>query len=375
MTERDHPLTEIYNSVNEPLIKIKTNFQPSSIQNKIEKQNANISNIKLLKKPNIPHPWLFPSLNVDLELSNVIRKKETNVLSQKQISLEYIENNYKHYTKIYTDGSRIDEKTACGVYWENIDTISKIRLDDNLNITSAETFAIWAALKLTEIRNTPHNNNILILSDSKATLQNLKKEIDQTERPDIIHRIHLQNSNLLKHNINVTYLWIPAHCGLSGNENADEAAKIGANYWEVEHKIGLSKNEFHSIYKKEVSMKKWQNNWSLSSCTTHSYFPTIYIKNRILRCIKNNGKLARILLNRPYFWPYPNFNEKCIKCDKIKTIKHVLLECIEHKKERDILINILGFKPCTLMELLNIKTLDSHIQSINKFINSLNEEI
>ena len=373
--ETDHPLKEIYDKYNDPLNKMKQNCQPSCIKNKTDRQSGRIEEIKMLNKPHIIYPWLIPSLSVDLGLSKVMRKKETNPVVQKQTTLEYLENHYKNHTKIYTDGSKTNNLTAAGIYWEDIDQFTKIRLDNDLSITSAESFAILACLRLLETKNIPHNNKILILSDSKSTLQNCIKEIERTERPDIMLRIALQSYNFHKQGIEITFLWIPAHCGLEGNENADEAAKLGIENHLINTSIGLSHKEYQGLFKREISFKTWQRYWQNSNCKTSTYFPNVNIGNKLSHILRRNRKLARIILNRPYFWPYPNFNKLCLKCDVINDVHHVIMECKKNKEERKKLYEKLGFSPEYLGQLLGIEILEKHVSPIIHFINSIQEEI
>ena len=60
----------------------------------------------------------------------------------------------------------------------------------------------------------------IILTDSKATLQSLTS--NTPDQP--IHQL-LKDLQLIPHECTVVLQWIPAHCGIPGNEGADRLAK------------------------------------------------------------------------------------------------------------------------------------------------------
>ena len=63
----------------------------------------------------------------------------------------------------------------------------------------------------------------VILTDSKTALQSLTSNtLDQP-----IHQL-LKDLQLLPHECTVVLQWIPAHCGIPGNERADRLAKSGS---------------------------------------------------------------------------------------------------------------------------------------------------
>ena len=63
----------------------------------------------------------------------------------------------------------------------------------------------------------------VILTDSKAALQSLTS--NTPDQP--IHQL-LKDLQLLPHECTVVLQWIPAHCGIRGNERADRLAKSGS---------------------------------------------------------------------------------------------------------------------------------------------------
>ena len=65
---------------------------------------------------------------------------------------------------------------------------------------------------------------ILICSDSVAALISMKTGVTKSHL-DILYEVLLVNSRLVRQGKNYTFLWLPAHSGIQGNEKADKVAK------------------------------------------------------------------------------------------------------------------------------------------------------
>ena len=107
----------------------------------------------------------------------------------------------------------------------------------------------------------------VILSDSQAAIEAIVN-MDETPSSQIknIRTIIKQLSNLKK---KITLQWIPAHCGIHGNEKADSLAKKGTEIIATQSRDTpfqsakrLIKNQSNNLYKiwisKEAENKKWK---------------------------------------------------------------------------------------------------------------------
>ena len=63
----------------------------------------------------------------------------------------------------------------------------------------------------------------VIFSDSLSSIQSIQGS--QSTTPDIIAAIQIELKEIERHNLTVTYEWLPAHVGIVGNETADAGAK------------------------------------------------------------------------------------------------------------------------------------------------------
>ena len=124
---------------------------------------------------------------------------------------------------------------------------------------TAELVAIREALNEMEKKAT-RKDKIVILTDSLAASISLKSHHKQQARQDLTEEITKKKIHMLRHRREITtqICWIPAHCGIEGNENADQEAKEGIDS-ETKLNTGLGKKEIYSIIKRQ-KMEEWQKN-------------------------------------------------------------------------------------------------------------------
>jgi len=101
------------------------------------------------------------------------------------------------------------------------ETAFQWKLSNNCSIYTAEALVILKAIEHTI--NNIDDSNITIFSDSLSTLTSIKNYCTPS---DIA--ITIQNTQFITQQSgkNITYTWIPGHCNILGNEQADKAAKI-----------------------------------------------------------------------------------------------------------------------------------------------------
>lgn len=141
--------------------------------------------------------------------------------------------------KVYTDGScfhngRHDASAGIGVYWgpDSQDNISE-KLPGRQTNNRAEIYAAIRAIQQAIQKNI---KNLIIHTDSMFLINCITKWIHYWKRSgwlksdgnNVINKEELQELDALLKNINVKWVHVDAHCGIPGNEAADQLAVQGA---------------------------------------------------------------------------------------------------------------------------------------------------
>ena len=104
---------------------------------------------------------------------------------------------------LYPSGKRETHHAATGTHCSNY---------------RAETLALMKAVSMIEDSNEAFNS-VVFLTDAMSVFEALTNN----KVPQLANALQRISTNL-----NVTLQWIPAHCRVAGNEDADQLAKQGA---------------------------------------------------------------------------------------------------------------------------------------------------
>ena len=143
----------------------------------------------------------------------------------------------------------------------------------------------------------------------------------------------MQSNNILENICHLTennviqLQWIPAHCGLTGNEEADRLAKEGSGKPQSQFKLSyreakaLVKNRFHSLWKERTNSKYHADN---ISGLTRKQQTTIF-RLRTGHC-RLNAHMHKINLST---------SPACPCGTGIQNPQHILMECPTHLQARN----------------------------------------
>ena len=163
---------------------------------------------------NIATDYLSTQIEWDKELKAVIPSRENWEINNRNI--EGIE--------VYTDGSRKENGTGCGVFCEKLDINYSARLYDACSIFQAEVFAVYEAARLISMRPI-FTSDITIYIDSQATIKAL---CNRNIRSKVVSRCR-RELQVLNEQHSLKLCWVPGHNNIQGNEYADELARAGAD--------------------------------------------------------------------------------------------------------------------------------------------------
>lgn len=273
-----------------------------------------------------------------------------------------MEEKWPNSYKIYTDGSKIENSTACAFYDPQQHTKKQFKLLQQFSIYSAELVAILEAIKYVINLNL---NNVVIVTDSKSSVDklsniNINSKINYLIR-DIIKELQVACNN----NCKITIIWIKAHCGIIGNETVDNLAKSANNLASISNYKYISTDI--AKYYKNKTLNLWQEEYKN---TQKGLYYKNFKKNpngkswfsKITYTGKNFIKtLCRMRFNHGYF-PYHMHkinlteNPNCI-CGEPGSLEHIILDCNVNQQYKILLLNKLGSlnnieKPFNLVTLL-----------------------
>jgi ribonuclease HI len=152
---------------------------------------------------------------------------------------------------------------------------SKYRLHSYCSNNQAEQIAILKALDLIQEMETPTDKEIVIYTDSKVTLDSLKKH---NMHGFIIEKIRNKIRKLTEKNWAIHFKWVKVHIRIEGNETADklakETAKEDENLHEVYSRVPITAVA-SDITKK--GLEQWQQQWdtTVKGAECRSFFPRL----------------------------------------------------------------------------------------------------
>ena len=331
----------------------------------VNKETIGISQEMIAKVPKGIDTNKWADIKVDLDLKCRISKKSQSPTFIKKETLDHMQSRYESHEKWYTDGSVKNGITGVGVYSADCGIKDSTRITDNCAIMTAELIAIRDTLS--HINRMKTEREIVILSDSLSGLQALIGSDKTSKRYDILVEINTIYTELYKKGKNITLAWIPSHCGIDGNEEADTLAANATNKTAVDKDVKLGTREMKTLIKDRIRTRMWQKHWKESkSQAKNNLGPEL--RKKVPYNTTDLLRLTLLRVNRAKF-----LYDKCTECDVKQTIEHVLLHCPEHAvqrgrlKEKYAKYNLeITVKSITSLDL------DNNIKLANKkFVNSI----
>ena len=268
-----------------------------------------------------PPPWTQNlSVKIITEIENIKPKSSQTPNERNEIATHYLKTIFPEnsWTWVFTDGSALNatEKGGAGIYIQYPDGNEERLSFPTGQFSSnyrAEAMALQHALSYIE-RNAQTTTSIVFLTDSLSVLQSISRNCDKTLN-------NLQSalrSCSNKHQI--VLQWIPSHCGLIGNEIADDLAKEGTKYEQTDLKTNFSES-------KTLIKAKFKEKWAKEH-PSHNKKDPYYQLNRkeqviICRLRSNHNRLKSHMFNKFKVGD----SAKCPCGRENQTTTHILQTC------------------------------------------------
>lgn len=265
----------------------------------------------------------------------------------KNMCLEYIEEKYHCFYKLFTDGSKDGEKGGAAFLDSTLGTHIKLKIDVNISIMHIELIAIAEALSYI---NSVDCDKFVIFSDSKSALQHISRCIFLVRGVPIVYSILESILNLHRRHKTVCLQWIPSHIQLDDNEEVDLLAKQAS----VDG-IPLFVTPLHSDYVRLLKIHctdLWQEYFDRRSAEKGIWYRTIQPQINtfpwIDQIVLNRKVLVTALRLRSGHVPTNKFaflmkkvtSPNCEVCGTLEDVYHVLMECVRNANSRTAVFNI-----------------------------------
>lgn len=225
---------------------------------------------------------------------------------------ELLNSKYMQHTKIYTDGSKDATAVGCGIIGPNFKIEGQ--LPKCCSIFSAEAAAL--AIAVYHAGNAP----TVILTDSASSLSALDKG-------NIMHPF-IQAIETYSDGKQVTFLWIPGHCAISGNVEADQAAKKGRTSLPVEYEVPAidaimwTKNKINN----QLQISWNENTVDNLALVKQNIGKWCDQKKKSDQRILTRCRIGHTRLTKCHLFQNKD-PEICDSCNTPLDVKHILLEC------------------------------------------------
>ena len=302
-------------------------------------QDSNIDP-KSLSKTSILNPvppWERKNATFDINHTELKKEDQPHVLSY-SVKL-HVQNNYPNHLKVYTDGSLLSNKQSGSAFViPSLKVNKSYSIGENRSIFSAELVAIVMALNyLIDLPFTVFR--VLICVDSKSVLQSLQSSDSNVPHFIVNEAKHLLHLLICK-GTEVTFCWVPSHCGILGNELADKSARKGARNDSFSKKLNipLGLHEAFCTIKRVVwhrFVTKQTNSSNLLTCKSQLFtFEQIHNIQSLNIHNVHTFKYFMSIFYRLKLNAFKTKYSKMVKClcgQKI-TASHILFDCLFLKR-------------------------------------------
>ena len=298
-------------------------------------QLLNVPHANVASNPPPTPFWLIESMSIIYLFD--FRKASLSPVEAQLLFQEYMAQNIDS-AFFYTDGSCHGHQVGSAAVGPGLRF--GIRLPDFTTVFSAEVYAIGKVIEHIKMQKI---EQATICTDSKSALQALERTDNVTHHG--VRNIHKILSDL-EENQHVTFLWIPGHYGIAGNERADTLAKEGAMQ---PHPVAEPMGQGDIIHMIRIKFAEYlQSQWD------QHHAPHLYAIKRTLKSWSTCNQqdrirevtLARLRLGHTRLTHGHLLDRAgppmCQTCDMRVSVEHILIGCVALRHERRHITNYLA---------------------------------
>lgn len=290
-------------------------------------------------------PWCLARPQVRLSVPGIRTKAGLSSPALKQLSLLMLHETYKDHLHIYTDGStNLDGSTGAVTFPEKAVTF-QFKTCHRTTSTAAELAALRSALHMLR-EDLPRKWSIF--TDSKAALQCLLSALRRGPQDQLVLEIRQMYHQLVEKGHDITFQWLPGHCGIMGNEQADEAARR-AHENAAKESIPLSRTDAATklrILARDATRSMW-NTPGFRYTRLHRLDPSLRLRIPSGLSRIETTALCRLWLGVSFTNAFAcrigmADSAACDSCDSEETIEHILCHCPRYSSQRQSLVTTLA---------------------------------
>ena len=155
----------------------------------------------------------------------------------------------------------------------------------------------------------------------------------------IVQEIHSLLLTLARKGFNISFLWVPGHVGITGNERADASAKEALS--DVEYASPLVPYEDLRASLRNSVLEKWRESWrTLDNCKLRgikgvtSAWPSSSRVNRREEVVITRLRIGHCPLTHAYLFTEEKEPPQCEDCRCPLSIRHILIDCAKYRDAR-----------------------------------------